>query len=194
MWGEHGINMFFQSKQVLLKPYNFIDDILQQISQTVKFQSFRQQTNLEKVKKEKNRRTQSKTIWSLHLDVVSSLLSKLPGHLFPLPSLSITLSSFLSLFFLNDGQRGTISCFVTNSSIHNLLPSVIGSGLPWRWHWLWVLEVGHHDCWDGQPADSTENGSKHHVVWELWTSCYHYSMNFLFRPILGWAVTHKHNP
>lgn len=65
---------------------------------------------------------------------------------------------FLSFSVFPQWPGGQISCLVTNSSIQftSVLFCVIGPWLPWRRHWLWVLEVGHHNCWDGQPADRTE--------------------------------------
>lgn len=36
----------------------------------------------------------------------------------------------------------------------------LGFALPWRRHWLWVLEVGHDNCRDRQPANAT--GERQH--------------------------------
>lgn len=112
-----------------------------------------QQTNKEDkdVKKVKTRKDMSHSYVGFDLSVSSSL--SIP----PSSSHSIT-SSRLSLSFSSTVAKGG-NQLPPHPCQHLQFPSVIGPWLPWRRHWLWVLEVGHDDCRDGQPVDETKTSS-----------------------------------
>lgn len=74
---------------------SFIYEIQHQISQV-----FMNKQSWKRLKRRKHENAVEDHLISLHLDAVSSLLSIPPGYVFSL-FFSITLFSFLSLFFLN---------------------------------------------------------------------------------------------
>ena len=121
------------------------------------------------INKQTYKRLKERTMWerrqkeTCDLFILTELPPRCPSRS-SVFSLRLFLSHYLSscLFVIPTKQPGgPISCLVNDSSNRNLLPhsSVIGGWLPWRRHRLWVLEVWHHNGWDGEPADGKEETS-----------------------------------
>lgn len=156
---------------------SFIYEIQQQISQV-----FMNKQSWKRLKRRKHENAVEDHLISLHLDAVSSLLSIPPGYLF---SLSSSLSHYFPFFLcFSSMARGSNQLFghqLQHPQFISVLFCVIGPWLPWWWHWLWVLEVGHHNCWDGQPADRTESEktSYKECDFSFKVTLKHYSLNSL---------------